>query len=245
MRTIRKIIIHCSDTPPQWCDQYPNADAVHAEIRRWHVDERGWDDIGYHRVYHVDGQVTYGRPLEVVGAHVRGRNSDSIGLCYVGGRGSDGRPHDTRTTAQYLRLKADVAELLKQFPGATVHGHNEFDNKACPSFNVQLEEWEATEAPVHPAGAEPEVISPPRLPAQFELLPMLGLEHVRSIRDVTERDLDAIHLGRKTSRTETVLNVIESIEGRHGHLLPPIGGLVPGDIVVREVTRLLRWAIRR
>ena len=129
MRTIDKIIIHCSDTP--------EGRAVTVdEIRRWHK-ERGFSDIGYHYVIMLDGSVCDGRPLEQAGAHCQGQNAHSIGICYVGGCDLNRRPKDTRTDAQKTAMAGLIRELKRRFPTATIHGHNEFANKACPSFDVQ------------------------------------------------------------------------------------------------------------
>ena len=86
MREINEIIIHCTATNPSWYADRPVEDVV-AEIRRWHVEERNWSDIGYHAIIHRDGSVGYGRPVERPGAHVAGRNKHTIGVSLVGGRG--------------------------------------------------------------------------------------------------------------------------------------------------------------
>lgn len=133
MRTINKIIIHCSATPE-------GKDFTVQQIRQWHVKGNGWRDIGYHYVIYRDGSIHKGRAIEQAGAHTSGHNANSIGICYIGGCAADGKtPKDTRTTAQRAALVKLVNELRSQFPGATVHGHNEFAAKACPSFNVQKE----------------------------------------------------------------------------------------------------------
>lgn len=98
-----------------------------------------------HYVIYRDGSVHRGRPENQVGAHTTGYNAHSIGVCYIGGceatknAKGDYPPKDTRTPAQRAALIKLVAELRQKYPGATVHGHNEFANKACPSFNVQKE----------------------------------------------------------------------------------------------------------
>lgn len=106
------------------------------EIRRWHI-ERGFSDVGYHYVIHLDGTVSYGRPLPLPGAHCKGHNAHSIGVCYVGGCDKQMRPHDTRTAAQRTAMLQLVRHLKQQHPKATIHGHYEFDRKACPSFDVE------------------------------------------------------------------------------------------------------------
>ena len=86
----------------------------------------------------LDGTIEYGRPIEQIGAHCQGHNRNSIGICYVGGLSYDGKyPKDTRTPAQRKALCQLVHQLLSQYTNATVHGHNEFANKACPCFDVQ------------------------------------------------------------------------------------------------------------
>ncbi|TVQ57047.1 MAG: hypothetical protein EA355_05400 [Rhodobacteraceae bacterium] len=139
MRAIDKIIWHCAATPE-------GRDVSVDTIRSWHVDPaprgRGWSDIGYHYVITLDGVVHEGRPLDRPGAHTQGHNRNSIGLCYVGGVDAQMRPKDTRTPEQRRALYKLTEGLMKRFPGATVHGHNEFAAKACPSFDVQSD-WGA------------------------------------------------------------------------------------------------------
>ena len=131
-RTIKKIIIHCSATRE-------GQDISVDTIRDWHL-KRGWADIGYHYVIDLNGVVHAGRPIEKTGAHTKGHNTGSIGICYIGGVEQDGRtPKDTRTEKQKDALDNLVFILTDIFFGATVHGHNEFASKACPSFNVQTE----------------------------------------------------------------------------------------------------------
>jgi len=131
MRDINKIIIHCSATPE-------GREVSAATIKKWHTD-KGWSDIGYHYVVGLKGNVELGRPVERQGAHVRGKNKDSIGISYVGGCDSKMNPKDTRTEDQVLALDELIANLMDKYPGSTLHGHNEFSAKACPSFDVQEE----------------------------------------------------------------------------------------------------------
>lgn len=131
MRDINKIILHCSATPE-------GREVSAATIKKWHTD-KGWSDIGYHYVVGLKGNVELGRPVERQGAHVRGKNKDSIGISYVGGCDSKMNPKDTRTEDQVLALDELIANLMDKYPGSTLHGHNEFSAKACPSFDVQEE----------------------------------------------------------------------------------------------------------
>ncbi|MBQ1268123.1 MAG: N-acetylmuramoyl-L-alanine amidase [Muribaculaceae bacterium] len=132
MRNINKIIVHCSATPE-------GKNFSVADIRRWHL-QRGFSDIGYHFVIYRDGSVNIGRPLQKSGAHCSGHNKNSIGVCYIGGVATDGKtPKDTRTSAQKDSLVRLITELRQQFPNASVHGHREFANKACPCFNASEE----------------------------------------------------------------------------------------------------------
>ena len=74
-----------------------------------------------------------------MGAHVSGQNRGSIGICYIGGVDKNLRPKDTRTKDQKESIDKFILELMNKYPDATLHGHNEFSSKACPSFDVQKE----------------------------------------------------------------------------------------------------------
>lgn len=119
---IKKIVIHCSDTP--------NGRPHTAEdIHRWHL-ERGWDGIGYHHVIGLKGEIESGRPHYWMGSHVAGHNKNTIGICLIG--------RDTFTTEQCAVLTYLVNDLIKNNPDAEVVGHYELDpKKTCPNFDVQ------------------------------------------------------------------------------------------------------------
>lgn len=130
MRKITEIILHCAATPE-------GKDFTVADIDRWHK-ARKFDCVGYHWVIYRDGTVHPGRDESRQGAHCTGHNAGSIGVCYIGGCAADGKtPKDTRTPQQKAAMERLVKELLTRYPGATVHGHNEYAAKACPSFDVK------------------------------------------------------------------------------------------------------------
>lgn len=131
MRPINKIILHCSATKE-------GKNFTVKDIDEWHR-QRGFRCIGYHYVIYLDGTVHKGRDESEVGAHCSGHNSFSIGICYIGGLDVNGKPKDTRTDKQKAAIKSLVAELKLKYPDATIHGHNEFANKACPCFDVKKE----------------------------------------------------------------------------------------------------------
>ena len=104
------------------------------DIDRWHR-QRGFDCIGYHFYITVDGTIWTGRPLSQVGAHCKGYNAHSIGICYEGGLDEEGRPCDTRTLLQKAALVALINKLRELYPAADVVGHNDLNqHKACPCF---------------------------------------------------------------------------------------------------------------
>jgi len=129
MRDINRIIIHCSATPP-------DMDIGAQTIKKWHL-QRGWRDIGYHIVILRNGDVQLGRPIREAGAHTRGYNSDSVGVCLVGGIDKRGNAQFNFTRAQMKTLHKQICELKKDYDIKDVAGHNEFSAKACPSFDVK------------------------------------------------------------------------------------------------------------
>ena len=132
MRIIKEIIVHCSATPE-------GKDFTVADIDKWHK-ARGFRKIGYHYVVYRDGSVHEGRKEEEIGAHCEGRNSNSIGVCYIGGLAADGKtPKDTRTEAQKASLLKLLKELKAKYPKAEIYGHRNFSSKACPSFDARTE----------------------------------------------------------------------------------------------------------
>ena len=132
MREINKIIIHCSATR-----EGENFEV--AEIRKWHL-ARGFNDIGYHFYIDLYGEIHKGRDISKIGAHCKGHNRNSIGICYCGGVEADGKtPKDTRYDCQKESLIAVLRTLKAMYPNAVIHSHNDFANKACPSFNATEE----------------------------------------------------------------------------------------------------------
>ncbi len=121
-----RIVVHCADSPLSWTID---------DIRRVHVDENGWDDVGYHAVITSDGAIQRGRPETMAGAHVRAYNRYSLGVCMVGGR----KGAVDYTPAQWMALDKLVDEWQAKYPmiQATC-GHTDLDpRKTCPNFSVK------------------------------------------------------------------------------------------------------------
>jgi len=132
MRSISSIIVHCSATPAGRDVSATQIDTCHRA--------RGFNQIGYHFVIRLDGSVEIGRPLEIVGAHCKGHNASSIGVCYIGGLDPDTMtPADTRTPQQRRALRKLLADLHARFPGSKIFSHRDFAPKACPCFDATAE----------------------------------------------------------------------------------------------------------
>ena len=133
MREIDKIIVHCSATRE-------GQDIPVETIKKWHVEGRGWSDIGYHFYIDINAKIWKGRDIQKIGAHCSKNNRSSIGICYCGGVEADGKtPKDTRTESQKESLLSVLKTLKAMFPDSTIYSHNEFANKACPSFDATNE----------------------------------------------------------------------------------------------------------
>lgn len=130
-RKINLIVVHCTAT-------IEGIDYSVAEIRRWHI-KRGFSDIGYHYLIGIDGTLREGRNVNISGAHTKGYNAHSIGVCYVGGLDKNKKAKDTRTPAQKETLLRLLKDLKSIYPNATIHGHREYANKACPCFDARAE----------------------------------------------------------------------------------------------------------
>lgn len=129
MRKITEIIVHCTATPE-------GRAVTAADVDRWHR-QRGFDGIGYHYLVYLDGTVAEGRPIERIGAHCKGHNANSIGVCYVGGLATDRKtPKDTRTSGQKDALLQLINRLRTEYPGVKVRGHRDYARKDCPCFDA-------------------------------------------------------------------------------------------------------------
>jgi hypothetical protein len=112
MRKIDEIIIHCTATRPNWWEDKTTEEKV-AEVKRWHVQDNGWSDLGYHYLIDRDGTVAKGRPVEKAGAHCKGHNSTTIGVSLFGGHGSSERDtfNEHFTVEQNKALRELLADL--------------------------------------------------------------------------------------------------------------------------------------
>jgi len=116
----KRVIFHCSDTPDS------NDRFTAQDIDGWHR-AKGFSQIGYHEVIRRNGLREKGRPYNVEGAHCKGENDDSIGICYIG------RSHPT--VEQIRSLLEIYQDYKKKFNigWSAWFGHYEFNSdKTCP-----------------------------------------------------------------------------------------------------------------
>jgi N-acetyl-anhydromuramyl-L-alanine amidase AmpD len=138
---VKHLVVHCSATKA-------TADIGVDQIRKWHTEDNGWLDTGYHFVIRRDGTIERGRPHWAIGAGVAGYNSHSLHICLVGGIDNDGRAEDNFRPVQKAALAFLLALLLKSVaPTAKVCGHRDFPGvkKDCPSFDA-IKWWSGPKA---------------------------------------------------------------------------------------------------
>lgn len=142
MREINLIVIHCSATRADRCFTEHDVTAAHRC--------RGFKECGYHFYIRKNGDIKTMRPIERIGAHARGFNAASIGICYEGGLDEAGQPEWQRHSLRVL-----VRVLMIDYPGCQLCGHRDLSPdlnrngeiepeewiKACPCFDVAKEEW--------------------------------------------------------------------------------------------------------
>ena len=133
MLPIRFLTIHCAATPE-------GRDVKAATIDDW--DRAKFGQVSYHWIVELNGATVRGLLDTQKGAHVGGKNTGNIGICYVGGMDKQNKkPKDTRTIAQKESLRMLVNQYRAKYPGIVVGGHRDWPGvaKACPSFDVA--EW--------------------------------------------------------------------------------------------------------
>jgi len=139
------IVIHCSATRS-------NVEYSPEQLKKDHL-ARGFSDTGYHIYIRKDGSIVLCRPFNKAGAHVKGYNFESFGICYEGGLDENGKPKDTRTEAQKQAILSSILFLKRVAPEAKIKGHRDFSPdkngdgiispneyiKQCPCFDVESE----------------------------------------------------------------------------------------------------------
>ena len=132
MRNIKYLAVHCTATA-----QTAKIEA----IQKYWREHLGWTMPGYHFIIKADGSMVNLLPIEKVSNGVKGFNSETINISYIGGIDTKGAAKDTRTAAQKATLLSILKELKKKFPTAIIQGHRDFPNvkKACPSFDAKKE----------------------------------------------------------------------------------------------------------
>lgn len=147
-RRIDTLVIHCAATPNGRWTSVLDIDHWHAEAgfrRTPSTPEQrdcnpGLPHIGYHWVIYTNGGLATGRHVSEAGAHARGLNASSLGICLIG--------TDSFSLVQWSQLRQQVEYLCKKFgiplePATAdtywrgVCGHRDTGaKKLCPGFSV-------------------------------------------------------------------------------------------------------------
>ena len=143
MRTIKYIAVHCTASR-----QSKTIESLRQEFLR-----KGWSNPGYHYVVAPNGKITQLLSEEKVSNGVKGFNSVSVNVAYIGGIDVNGKSVDNRTEEQKASLYSLLKLLHKKYPAAVIQGHRDFSLdlnhdgritsneyiKACPCFDAKTE----------------------------------------------------------------------------------------------------------
>ena len=147
--TTNLIVVHCSATVEGNDIGFAEIDEMHKN--RGFLHRETGIHCGYHEIIRLDGTIELGRPLDQIGAHAKGFNSRSIGICLVGGIAADGEAEDTFTSMQRESLLYTLLHKRRVYKDATILGHRDLSPdlnndgvitpdeymKECPCFSVK------------------------------------------------------------------------------------------------------------
>jgi len=136
------VVWHCSATPPSRDIGAGDIDYMHKQ--------RGWDGIGYGLVIRRSGKLELGEDFSKQGAHAKGWNSKSVGICLVGGVDADGNAQNNFTDEQWVAAKHVFEFFTLLYPKAEHLGHRDLSEdrdgdarimrhefmKDCPCYSV-------------------------------------------------------------------------------------------------------------
>lgn len=142
MRTIKHIVVHCTATSQNT--------KVHSIELFW-KEKLHWKSPGYHYIIEPNGIVRNLLTEDKISNGVKGHNTHSIHLSYIGGIDSKGKATDNRTLAQRTAMIELIRNLKRKYPDAEVLGHRDLSPdlnddgiidphewvKECPSFDVK------------------------------------------------------------------------------------------------------------
>jgi hypothetical protein len=132
MRDINRVIVHCLATPDYALHDIETDFGIE-HCRKWHVEENGWSDVGYHRIIRRTGEIDVGRNIKDIGAHCKGHNYDSIGIAFAG----TFKP--TWPQVQAMIYMYREFKNLYSLDEDDWYGHNEFtEKKVCPGFDMKM-----------------------------------------------------------------------------------------------------------
>ena len=134
-RRTKYIVVHCSATGP---DSDIGADEIDDMHRR---RAPPFDRIGYHAVIRRTGTIEFGRHFDDPGAHVKGHNYQSVGICLVGGVDADGKAENNFTPSQMLALRSLLAVMQFAYLDAQVLGHRDLSPDLDGDGIVERDEW--------------------------------------------------------------------------------------------------------
>lgn len=143
MRKIERIFVHCTAS-----NQNATVNDIKAEFKR-----KGWKNPGYHYLIDKDGVIHQLLDDSKVSNGVKGYNSTSINVAYIGGIDSSGKGVDNRTEQQKKSLRSLLKVLHSRYPDVQIMGHRDISPdtngngivdpweriKECPCFNAMDE----------------------------------------------------------------------------------------------------------
>lgn len=125
-RNIDTLFLHCTATP-----QTTTITSIQDHWKRL-----GWKNPGYHIIVKPNGEWSVLLNFNGVSNGVKGHNSTSINISYIGGIDRNGNPMNNMTPQQIEVFKTIIIELRSKIKSLKIRGHNEVSKKACPSFNT-------------------------------------------------------------------------------------------------------------